>query len=237
MDMTATHPIPVTVNRIAGHLPADAAPTIPLPNSPQERRDLWQDALAAATLHFLGRLAHRDPNVAGAAAHAIFDLEKTRLRHGRDLAGTHLPKPGLAPLDERAGETDDDDHTCDDWAKDWPDDGADAQEQLHDECAAVIREVAAGRSLLDGATPEERYEIGVRFFATEEYRAIVSVFEEIVREERGKMLPREVGDTLAREFYLRRTRKADPAVVDLDLQRLVSETTRTDGYRSPFGTA
>jgi hypothetical protein len=84
--MTATAPPPVH-NRISQHLPP------PLPATSEERQAAWADAVFAAARYYQRQLAHPDPAVAERAARAIFDLEKTRLRHGRDLAGTPTPPP------------------------------------------------------------------------------------------------------------------------------------------------
>ncbi len=93
--MTATAP-PVA-NRIAQHF----AP--PLPQTPEERQAVWADTLAAAMLFYQRQLASPLAHEAAEAARAIFDLEKTRLRHGRPLAGADPPPepdvlPPLEPL-------------------------------------------------------------------------------------------------------------------------------------------
>lgn len=95
--MIATAPPPV-VNRVANYL-APAAP--PVPETAEGKRDAWSQALFAAAMFYQSRLAHPDPDVAERAARALFDLEKTRLRHGRELAGTPAPavlsQTGFAP--------------------------------------------------------------------------------------------------------------------------------------------
>ena len=87
--MIATAPPPV-VNRIAGYV---SAPPPAVPATPEGKQAAWGAALFAAALFYQSRLAHPDPEVAERAARAIFDLEKTRLRHGRDLAGATVEKP------------------------------------------------------------------------------------------------------------------------------------------------
>ena len=82
-------------NRIAGHF---APAPIPVPATPDGKQAAWGDALFAAAMFFQARLAHPDPVVAERAALVLIDLEKTRLRHGRDLAGTTVPKPKKAEL-------------------------------------------------------------------------------------------------------------------------------------------
>jgi hypothetical protein len=94
--MTATAPPPVA-NRIARHF----AP--PLPQTSEERQAVWADTLAAAMLFYQRQLASPVAHEAAEAARAVFDLEKTRLRHGRDLAGADPPPepdvlPPLEPL-------------------------------------------------------------------------------------------------------------------------------------------
>ena len=90
--MIATAPPPV-VNRVANYLAP--APPLPVPETAEGKRDAWSQALFAAAMFYQSRLAHPDPDVAERAARALFDLEKTRLRHGRELAGTPAepPKP------------------------------------------------------------------------------------------------------------------------------------------------
>lgn len=196
--MTATQTNPATVNRIAGHLPADPTPTVPA--TPQERRDLWQDSLAAAMLFFKGRLAHRDPDVAGDAAHAIFNLEMTRIRHGRDIAGTALPKPaGLAPLDAtelRSDDREDDDR----------EDEPDPEEELHEEFDEMLWDADRAKSVYDRAIPPDEKAAAEAFAATPEYLAVVKCFERFFREDRDAALPPREADMLARELFIRRLR-------------------------------
>jgi hypothetical protein len=87
---------PTIHNRIAGHF---APAPIPVPATPDGKQAAWGEAVFAAALFYQARLAHPDPEVAERAARAIFDLEKTRLRHGRDLAGATVPEP-IPPKEE-----------------------------------------------------------------------------------------------------------------------------------------
>lgn len=236
-----TPPDTIPVNRIAGHLPtAPAAPSpAPLPATPEERQQLWADTLAAALLALQTRLAHRDPAVVERAVFAILDLEKTRLRHGRGLAGTHVPNPALARLDALAGNLLESDHAepdapaANDWDKDWPDAGLDDTDRLHNECEAILDDARGGRGVLPDATPEEQEAVVERFLYSDEYRAVVAVFEEIVRDCRGKELPAQVGDRLAREFFFRRLRRGD-TVGGMVVLKGIDFAERTDGYRVAF---
>jgi hypothetical protein len=76
-------------NRIAGHF---APAPLPVPATPEGKQAVWGEAVFAAALFYQARLAHPDPEVAERAARAIFDLEKTRLRHGREVAGSPATK-------------------------------------------------------------------------------------------------------------------------------------------------
>ncbi len=105
--MIATAPPPV-VNRIAPHLNPIQ---LPVPSTPEGKREDWSDTVFEAMRFLRTRLGHRDPDVAERAALAIVDLEKTRLRHGRDLAGTGQNTAPIPPVaqDEPATEDDEDD--------------------------------------------------------------------------------------------------------------------------------
>jgi hypothetical protein len=96
--MVATSTIP---NRIAPY-PSEPAKTLPpLPASAEARSALLSDAVFAAVLALQGQLTHHDPAIVQKAAEMILDFEKTRLRHGRRVAGTERPQVlnPLPPLD------------------------------------------------------------------------------------------------------------------------------------------
>ncbi len=105
--------VPTITNRIASHF----TPTpIPVPATPDANAAAWSDAVFAAMMFYQSQLAHPDERVAERAAKAIFDLEKTRLRHGGELAGATVPRPkpephssmeplrALAPIEEPCGD-------------------------------------------------------------------------------------------------------------------------------------
>ena len=105
--MIATAP-PPAVNRIATHLNAIQPP---VPETPDGKREDWAETLFEAMRFLRTRLGHRDQDVAERAALAIFDLEKTRLRHGRDLAGTGqnaAPIPSMTQVEPTTEEVEDD---------------------------------------------------------------------------------------------------------------------------------
>ncbi len=115
--MTATLP-----NRIAGHFAPDLPP---VPEERAERESLYQRAVLGAVAFLAGRLRHPDAAVAERAALVLIDLEKTRLRHGRKIAGTaenpcdafDHPLSSIAPIagdfDPDADEVEDDDEFVD----------------------------------------------------------------------------------------------------------------------------
>ena len=74
----------------------------PVPATPLARQAAYAEAVMAAVLTLQTQLRHPDAKVAHAAAVAIVDLEKTRLRHGEPVAGTHQPSEVLEPLGELA---------------------------------------------------------------------------------------------------------------------------------------
>ncbi len=84
-------------NRIAGHF---TPVPIPVPATLVEKQAAWSDAVFAAMKFYQSQLAHPDERVAERAAKAIFDLEKTRLRHGGHVTGAyaepHPPEPPKA---------------------------------------------------------------------------------------------------------------------------------------------
>lgn len=64
-----------------------------MPETAEGKRDAWSQAVFAAAMFYQSRLAHSDPDVAESAARALSDLEKTGLRHGRELAGMPAEQP------------------------------------------------------------------------------------------------------------------------------------------------
>ena len=81
--MTAT--LPFTHNRIATHLPT---PESELPKSARERGKLWSDTVFQAVLALKAQLRSPDATVVMAAANAILEMERTRMRHAKHLAGS-----------------------------------------------------------------------------------------------------------------------------------------------------
>ncbi len=81
--MTAT--LPFAQNRIAAHF---QTPEPELPKSTRERGKLWSDTVFQAILALKGQLRSGDPHVVAAAANAILEMERTRMRHAKNLAGS-----------------------------------------------------------------------------------------------------------------------------------------------------
>ena len=84
--MVATIPI----NRLGAHFDTVPAGLPELPQSARERGQLWSDAVFQALLALQKQLTHRDAAVVAAAANSILELERTRIRHGRSVAGSEL---------------------------------------------------------------------------------------------------------------------------------------------------
>ena len=59
-----------------------------LPESARERGRLWSDAVFRAVAALQKQLTHRDADIVAAAANSILELERTRMRHSRLLAGS-----------------------------------------------------------------------------------------------------------------------------------------------------
>ncbi len=76
------------LNRIGAHFdsPPTAKPAVP--KSERERGRLWSDVVFDAVLALHGQLASRSEAVVAAAANSILELERTRLRHGKNVAGS-----------------------------------------------------------------------------------------------------------------------------------------------------
>ena len=72
------------------------APVVPV--TAAARQAAYAEAVLAAVLTLQTQLRHPDAKIARDAAIAIVDLEKTRLRHGEPVAGTHAPAAVLEPL-------------------------------------------------------------------------------------------------------------------------------------------
>ena len=82
--MVATLPI----NRIGAHYDSPPAEIPELPASARERGKLWSDTVFQAVLALRNQLTHRDAAVVAAAANSILELERTRMRHGKLVAGS-----------------------------------------------------------------------------------------------------------------------------------------------------
>ena len=77
--------LPFANNRIATHLPT---PEPELPKSARDRGKLWSDTVFQAVLALKAQLRSPDAQVVMAAANAILGMERTRMRHAKNLAGS-----------------------------------------------------------------------------------------------------------------------------------------------------
>ena len=73
-------------NRIGFDSPQPVRPE--LPQSERERGRLWSDIVFEAALALRGQLTSPDEAVVAAAATTLIDLERTRMRHDRAVAGS-----------------------------------------------------------------------------------------------------------------------------------------------------
>ncbi len=73
-------------NRIGFDSPQPVQPE--LPQSERERGRLWSDIVFEAALALRSQLTSRDEAVVAAAATTLIDLERTRMRHDRPVAGS-----------------------------------------------------------------------------------------------------------------------------------------------------
>lgn len=185
--MITTTPAMTRINRIASHLPE----AITVPQSVEERQELWADALLAAVRFYRMQLSHHDPATAERAARAILELEKTRLRHGRDLAGT-TPERTDVELDPPEPET---------LARS-------VELDRMRECDGILHEVDAGRSVYDRVMPAHEHESAEAFTRSPEFEQVIRTFETLFREDRDATLPRREAELLAKEYHIRRLRKA-----------------------------
>lgn len=82
--MVGTQP----VNRIGAHFDAPPVAKRELPKTEHGRGKLWSDIVFDAVLALRNQLSSKSETVVAAAANTIVDLERTRLRHSNDLAGS-----------------------------------------------------------------------------------------------------------------------------------------------------
>jgi len=84
---------------------APPAPLPELPKSARERGFLWSDAVFQAVLALQKQLTHPNSAIVAAAANSILGLEETRLRHGRDVAGSEGVSTEQLELEEEERES------------------------------------------------------------------------------------------------------------------------------------
>ena len=88
------------INRIGFDSHRVEAELPPLPKSSRERGELWSDAVLHAVLTLKRHLTHQDAAIAMGAANSILELERTRIRHGRNVAGSEIVSEARRQFDE-----------------------------------------------------------------------------------------------------------------------------------------
>ena len=90
-----------TRNRMGAHFDTPA-PKRELPQTERERSKLWSDVVFDAVLALHNQLSSRSEAVVAAAANSILELERTRMRHDKSVAGTRSDVDIEAGVDPRA---------------------------------------------------------------------------------------------------------------------------------------
>jgi hypothetical protein len=70
-----------------------------LPKTARERGQLWSDAVFEAVMTLQKQLSSNSEAIAAAAANSILDLERTRIRHDKTVAGSCLPEAKVEAVD------------------------------------------------------------------------------------------------------------------------------------------
>ena len=89
--MTTTFPI----NRIGTYL---ETPRPVLPTTDVERGQLWSDVVFEAVLALRNQLGSHNETISAGAASTILELERTRMRHDKNVAGSRMKPLGLEPI-------------------------------------------------------------------------------------------------------------------------------------------
>ncbi len=181
---------PHVVNRIAPHL-VPAAP-IRVPETLDGKQAAWSEALFAAVLFYRARLEHPDPDAAERAAAMIFELEKTRLRHGREIAGTQFESSAPGTGDDRPPPV-----------EDGPGPNEDRPER---EPANPIAEPDADDDVEAVYHPED-LAAAERFVRSPEFREEVAAAREFLRARGRPHDEARAGELAMRRFLARRKRK------------------------------
>ena len=105
--MIATHP----VNRLGYDSPPLSRPV--LPKGERARGQLWSDVVFEAVLALRNQLSSRNDTVAAAAANSILEMERTRMRHAKQIAGSRYVNEEMEEFERNpsgmASDEDDDD--------------------------------------------------------------------------------------------------------------------------------
>lgn len=148
--MVATLPI----NRIGFDSHRAEVELPPLPKSSRERGELWSDAVLHAVLTLRKHLTHQDVAIAMSAANSILELERTRIRHGRNVAGSEIVTEARRQFDEEESHRHD-------WMTEKPAEKPAVAAEVRTEERAFAEHVAevteyykGSAEALDGAPPE-----------------------------------------------------------------------------------
>jgi len=132
--MTRTQPVHQPVNRLG----FDSPPARPmLPQSERDRGKLWSDIVFEAALALRGQLTSRNENIVAAAANTLIDLERTRMRHSRPVAGSSSQSEAQEEFDRESRNR---------WATEDADEeeiDGEEQEELEAQAETIIRSAPA----------------------------------------------------------------------------------------------
>ena len=108
--MNATLPL----NRVGAHFDSASAHKLALPQGERARGQLWSDAVFEAVQALRIQLHSRSEPIAAAAANSILELERTRMRHDKCLAGSRNLNEAQEEFERNPTCVEDDDDDADD---------------------------------------------------------------------------------------------------------------------------
>lgn len=93
------------VNRIGAHFDSPPATRPVLPQGERARGQLWNDVVFDAILALRNQLTSRNETIAAAAANSILELERTRMRHNKCVAGSRSINEAQEEFERNPSET------------------------------------------------------------------------------------------------------------------------------------